>query len=100
LADVAVLTTDNPRSEDPDAIIAEAAAGAIGGAEQRLRVEPDRAAAIAMAIADARAGDAVVIAGKGHETGQVIGDRTFPFDDHEEARRSLAAVGYGTGAAG
>ena len=89
LADVAVLTSDNPRSEDPLAIIADAASGAAAGAE--LRVEPDREAAIAVALAEARPGDIVVIAGKGHETGQAIGDRVVPFDDREVARRLIGA---------
>ena len=75
-ADVAVLTSDNPRSEDPDAILAEMAAGA-----PDALVEPDRRAAIARAVALARPGDAVVVAGKGHETGQEIGGVVHPFDD-------------------
>src|SRR5262249_11995696 len=75
LADVAVLTSDNPRSEDPDAIIAEVEKGAIGPGE--LIVEPDRRAAIRIAIGRAAPGDVVVIAGKGHEKGQVIGATTL-----------------------
>ena len=85
-ADVAVLTSDNPRSEDPLAILAEMAAGA-PGAEQ----EPDRRAAIARAVALARPGDAVVVAGKGHETGQEAGGVVTPFDDREVLREVLTA---------
>ena len=88
LADVAIVTSDNPRSEDPDAIIAEILAGAGAGVE----VEPDRAAAIERAIAIAQSGDVVVIAGKGHEQGQEFADRTVPFDDREVARQALQAV--------
>lgn len=86
-ADVVVVTSDNPRGEDPDAIIAEIVAGAPGSA---MTVEPDRSAAIAVAIGRAHPGDVVVIAGKGHETGQVFADRTEPFDDREVATRLLA----------
>jgi UDP-N-acetylmuramoyl-L-alanyl-D-glutamate--2,6-diaminopimelate ligase len=89
-ADVAVLTSDNPRSEDPLAIIDEVRAGAPGAAN--LVVEPDRAAAIALAVREARAGDVVVIAGKGHETGQTVGDTTVPFDDRAVARDALAGA--------
>jgi UDP-N-acetylmuramoyl-L-alanyl-D-glutamate--2,6-diaminopimelate ligase len=87
-ADVAIVTSDNPRSEDPDAIIAEVLAGAGTGVE----VEPDRAAAIERAIAIAQPGDVVVIAGKGHEQGQEFADRTVPFDDRDVARQALQAV--------
>ena len=86
-ADLTVLTSDNPRHEDPLEIIAEASAGATPG--RALLVEPDRAAAIAAAFDRARPGDVVVIAGKGHETGQDLGDRVVPFDDREVARRLL-----------
>jgi UDP-N-acetylmuramoyl-L-alanyl-D-glutamate--2,6-diaminopimelate ligase len=84
MADVAVLTSDNPRSEDPMAIIAEVLSGA-----PDLTVEPDRAAAIDLALGQARPGDVVVIAGKGHETGQTVGDTTTPFDDRDVARAAL-----------
>jgi UDP-N-acetylmuramoyl-L-alanyl-D-glutamate--2,6-diaminopimelate ligase len=87
-ADLAVLTSDNPRSEDPLTIIEEVRAGAPGA--RNLLVEPDRAAAIALAIGEARAGDVVLIAGKGHETGQVMGDETRPFDDRDAAREALS----------
>ncbi|HZQ59019.1 MAG TPA: UDP-N-acetylmuramoyl-L-alanyl-D-glutamate--2,6-diaminopimelate ligase [Acidimicrobiales bacterium] len=87
LADLVVLTSDNPRSEDPLAIIGEAAAGAAPGAA--LVVEADRREAIALAIGRAAPGDLVVVAGKGHETGQVIGDRVVPFDDRAVVREVL-----------
>jgi UDP-N-acetylmuramoyl-L-alanyl-D-glutamate--2,6-diaminopimelate ligase len=92
LADRVVLTSDNPRSEDPMAIIAEAAAGATR--PEVLVIEPDRAVAIRVAVAGAGAGDVVVIAGKGHETGQIIGDQVLAFDDREVARQALTDLGY------
>jgi UDP-N-acetylmuramoyl-L-alanyl-D-glutamate--2,6-diaminopimelate ligase len=85
LADLAVVTSDNPRSEDPDAIIAEIVAGAAG----ELVVEPDRRAAIEAAVEAARPGDVVVVAGKGHEQGQEAGGIVLPFDDREVAREAL-----------
>jgi UDP-N-acetylmuramoyl-L-alanyl-D-glutamate--2,6-diaminopimelate ligase len=88
VADVVVVTSDNPRDEDPDAIIAAIVDGATGGAQ--VLVEPDRRAAIASAFARASSGDVVVIAGKGHETGQTIGDRVLPFDDKAVAGELLA----------
>lgn len=88
LSDLAVLTSDNPRTEDPGAIIDEVRAGVRH--PERLIVEPDRRAAIATAIESARDGDAVVVAGKGHETVQLIGDETLPFDDREVTRQELA----------
>ncbi len=89
LADVAVLTSDNPRSEDPLAIIDAVVAGA--RRPEALVVEPDRRSAIALAFDDARAGDVVVIAGKGHETTQTVGDRVLPFDDRVVAGELLEA---------
>ena len=88
LADVAIVTSDNPRSEEPEAIIAEILAGA-GEAE----VEPDRREAIARAVEEADEDDVVVIAGKGHEQGQQFADRTIPFDDREVAREALRRLG-------
>ncbi len=89
-ADVAVLTSDNPRSEDPAVILAAVTAGAeralADGARAELHVEVDRRAAIATALAGARSGDVVLVAGKGHETGQEFADRTVPFDDREVVR--------------
>ncbi len=95
LADYAVFTSDNPRSEDPVAIIRDIERGA-GGADNRESI-PDRRAAIARGIALARPGDIVVIAGKGHETYQIIGDRVGPFDDREVAREALRARASGAG---
>jgi UDP-N-acetylmuramoyl-L-alanyl-D-glutamate--2,6-diaminopimelate ligase len=85
LADRVVVTSDNPRSEDPHAIIEEVLAGVSGEPE----VEPDRAAAIARALEEAGEGDVIVIAGKGHEQGQEFADRTIPFDDRDVAREAL-----------
>jgi UDP-N-acetylmuramoyl-L-alanyl-D-glutamate--2,6-diaminopimelate ligase len=86
-SDVAWVTNDNPRGEDPAAIAAEIVAGAPG---QRLRVVLDRRAAIGEALAAARPGDTVLIAGKGHETTQTIGDQVLPFDDRGVARELLS----------
>jgi UDP-N-acetylmuramoyl-L-alanyl-D-glutamate--2,6-diaminopimelate ligase len=93
-ADVAVLTSDNPRSEDPHEILAAATAGArsalASGAAAELHVEVDRRAAIGLALGGARAGDVVIVAGKGHETGQEFADHTVPFDDRAVVRDLLA----------
>lgn len=91
-ADLAVLTSDNPRNEDPAAIIDEVLTGVRAHGE-RVVVEPDRRAAIGLALAEAGAGDVVVIAGKGHETTQEIGDERLPFDDREVARTVLQTRG-------
>ena len=88
LSDYVVLTSDNPRSEDPLAILAEIAAGIPAGV--RFEIEPERGRAIERAIAAAAPGDVVVIAGKGHETYQVVGERTLHFDDRDAARAALA----------
>jgi len=91
-ADVVVLTSDNPRSEDPAAIIAAVLDGIAPPHRSRTVVEPDRRAAIAIAITEARPGDVVVIAGKGHETAQDLGPAgTIPFDDRVVARALLEA---------
>jgi UDP-N-acetylmuramoyl-L-alanyl-D-glutamate--2,6-diaminopimelate ligase len=87
LADRTVLTSDNPRREDPRAIIADVEAGVVH--RDRLIVEPDRRSAIALALAEAGPGDAVVIAGKGHETTQVSGELVVPFDDRVVAREAI-----------
>jgi len=91
LADVAVLTSDNPRGEDPRAILAAMADGARTVAGARWTVEEDRRTAIAAALGEAAAGDIVVIAGKGHETSQEFADRVVPFDDRTVAAEALAA---------
>jgi UDP-N-acetylmuramoyl-L-alanyl-D-glutamate--2,6-diaminopimelate ligase len=88
LSDLAIVTSDNPRSEDPEAIVAEVAAGARNGAG--VEVEVDRRAAIALALSRAEPGDTVVIAGKGHEQGQEFENgRKIPFDDRDVAREEL-----------
>ena len=92
-ADLAVITSDNPRSEDPADLAEEVAAGARGGGA-RVEVRVDRARAIRAAMREARAGDVVLILGKGHETGQDFGDRVVPFDDREAAARCLDSL-YG-----
>jgi UDP-N-acetylmuramoyl-L-alanyl-D-glutamate--2,6-diaminopimelate ligase len=86
-ADVAILTSDNPRSEDPRAILAEMAVGAPDALQ-----EADRRAAIARAVALARPGDAVVVAGKGHETGQEAGGVVAAFDDRQVLRKALQSA--------
>jgi UDP-N-acetylmuramoyl-L-alanyl-D-glutamate--2,6-diaminopimelate ligase len=86
-ADVVIVTDDNPRSEDPATIRAAILASAPGAQEIG-----DRAEAIRTAVTMAQSGDVVLIAGKGHETGQIVGDRTLPFSDAESARAAIAAV--------
>jgi UDP-N-acetylmuramoyl-L-alanyl-D-glutamate--2,6-diaminopimelate ligase len=90
-AELLVVTDDNPRSEDPAAVRAAVLDGARGGSAE-LREIGDRAAAIAAAVAAARPGDAVVVAGKGHETGQKVGEVTLPFDDAEELAAAISAL--------
>jgi UDP-N-acetylmuramoyl-L-alanyl-D-glutamate--2,6-diaminopimelate ligase len=94
LSDVVVLTSDNPRSEDPLLIINDAIVG-VQRANAKFLVEPDRERAIEMALDQARPGDIVLLAGKGHETTQILRDRTIDFDDREVARRILNRHGYG-----
>jgi UDP-N-acetylmuramoyl-L-alanyl-D-glutamate--2,6-diaminopimelate ligase len=89
LADLAVITSDNPRSEDPDAIIAAVRSGIASPSRARVLIEPDRRRAIGLAIAEAEPGDVVVVAGKGHESTQTIGDQVRPFDDRVVARELL-----------
>ena len=107
LSDLTVVTSDNPRSEDPLTIIAQVEAGVRLVCTRRLSsdalkggwqgneyvVEPDRMAAIGAAIRAARKNDAVLIAGKGHETYQILANETIHFDDREVARQVLAAIG-------
>lgn len=95
-ADLAVLTSDNPRHEDPAAIVDQVLVGVEPSAAEaraagRLVVEPDRRRAIELAITAAAPGDVVVVAGKGHETVQEIGDRRLPFDDRAVVEEILAA---------
>jgi len=91
LADRAIITSDNPRTEDPAAIIQQIEAGARESGRPFESI-PDRRQAIETAIRDARAGDVVIIAGKGHETGQQFADHTIPFDDRVVAREILGAL--------
>jgi UDP-N-acetylmuramoyl-L-alanyl-D-glutamate--2,6-diaminopimelate ligase len=91
-ADIVVLTSDNPRSEDPEQI-ARAVLDGLRDGPASVSVELDRRAAIRDALSAARPGDVVVIAGKGHETGQTIGDRIVPFDDRVVVREELEALG-------
>jgi UDP-N-acetylmuramoyl-L-alanyl-D-glutamate--2,6-diaminopimelate ligase len=87
-ADLTIVTSDNPRSEDPMAIIDDIVPGAREGGGMFV-VEPERRAAISIAVSDAEPGDVIVIAGKGHEAYQEFADRTIPFDDREVARQAL-----------
>jgi UDP-N-acetylmuramoyl-L-alanyl-D-glutamate--2,6-diaminopimelate ligase len=98
-ADRVIATSDNPRSEDPHAILRDVEAGVVSVADAAARSAfiVDRAAAIRLALSEARSGDAVVIAGKGHETTQTVAGRAQPFDDRDVARRELAALGYNGG---
>jgi UDP-N-acetylmuramoyl-L-alanyl-D-glutamate--2,6-diaminopimelate ligase len=97
LSDLVVLTSDNPRSEDPLQVMNDALVG-LRRTDTRTIVEPDRAAAIRKAIEEARAGDVVILAGKGHESYQIFRDRTIHFDDREVAREALRSFGYGKAA--
>ncbi len=92
-SDFVVLTSDNPRSEDPLAIMNDALVG-VRRTDVPHVVEPDRATAIRRALKEARPGDIVILAGKGHETYQVLKDRTIAFDDREVAREVLREFGY------
>lgn len=92
LADIAIVTDDNPRSEAPAQIRAAILAGVGAGSAQILEI-PDRAEAISYGVAQLRAGDALIVAGKGHETGQIIGDRLLPFSDHEAVAKALQEQG-------
>jgi UDP-N-acetylmuramoyl-L-alanyl-D-glutamate--2,6-diaminopimelate ligase len=89
-ADIAIVTDDNPRTETPAAIRAEIMAGARGAGGAELIEIGDRASAIRHGVAMLRPGDVLVVAGKGHETGQIIGDQTLPFSDHDEIRAAIA----------
>ncbi|MGB0040048.1 MAG: UDP-N-acetylmuramoyl-L-alanyl-D-glutamate--2,6-diaminopimelate ligase, partial [Terriglobales bacterium] len=97
-SDFVVLTSDNPRSEDPLAIINDAVVGLQKAGLQksgtRYVTEPDRRKAIALAIGQAAPGDIVLLAGKGHEKTQTANGKAVPFDDVEVARETLAAFGY------
>jgi len=93
-SDLVIATSDNPRSEDPLAILAEIEPS-LKSSGVRYTIEPDRAAAIRLALAEAGPHDVVLIAGKGHEREQILAGRTIPFDDAEIALSTLAQLGYG-----
>ena len=92
-ADHVIVTDDNPRSEDPASIRAAVMAGAMdAGTEARIEEVGDRAKAILIGVDALGPGDALLICGKGHESGQIIGDQTLPFDDAEQASIAVAAL--------
>jgi UDP-N-acetylmuramoyl-L-alanyl-D-glutamate--2,6-diaminopimelate ligase len=96
MSDLAVLTSDNPRSEDPLLIMNDALVG-LQRTGKRYLAEVDRESAIRLALEQGREGDVIVVAGKGHETYQVLKDRTVHFDDREVVRKVLREMGYGAG---
>jgi UDP-N-acetylmuramyl tripeptide synthase len=91
-ADVTFLTSDNPRSEDPLAIISDIEKGLVQGQAKDYRIVPDRREAIRQALAAAGKGDIVLVAGKGHEHYQVFKEKTVPFDDGEIVREILSTM--------
>jgi UDP-N-acetylmuramoyl-L-alanyl-D-glutamate--2,6-diaminopimelate ligase len=93
LSDLTILSSDNPRSEDPLKIISDIVVG-LQKAHGKYLIEPDREKAIGLAMDEARAGDILLLAGKGHENYQILADRTLEFDDREVARRALRESGY------
>jgi UDP-N-acetylmuramoyl-L-alanyl-D-glutamate--2,6-diaminopimelate ligase len=93
LSDLTILANDNPKTEDPLKIISDVVVG-IQKANGKYLIEPDRQKAIALAFDQARPGDIVLLAGKGHEDYQILADRTVHFDDREEARLALRERGY------
>ncbi len=96
LADLPIATSDNPRREDPLAILAAVEEGLAASGNADYRVVPDRRAAIREAVAAARPGDVVLVAGKGHEATQVVGEERLPFSDRDELARALEGR-YGAG---
>jgi len=94
LSDLTILSSDNPKSEDPLKIISDIIVGLQKTAGKYL-IEPDREKAIGLAMDEARAGDIVLLAGKGHENYQILADRRLDFDDREVARRALRDRGFG-----
>jgi UDP-N-acetylmuramoyl-L-alanyl-D-glutamate--2,6-diaminopimelate ligase len=97
-SDFVIVTSDNPRSEDPLAIIEESMP-MVRATAKRFTSEPDRRKAIALALAEAKAGDIVLIAGKGHERTQTTREGVFPFDDYQVASEELNRIGYKRGGA-
>jgi len=93
LSDLTVLSSDNPRTEDPLKIISDIVVG-LQKTNGKYLIEPDREKAIAMSMDEARAGDIVLLAGKGHENYQILADRALEFDDREMARRALRERGF------
>jgi UDP-N-acetylmuramoyl-L-alanyl-D-glutamate--2,6-diaminopimelate ligase len=93
LSDLVILTSDNPRSEDPLLIINDVVVG-LQKVNAQYRIEPDRDTALEMAIDEAKAGDIVLLAGKGHENYQILRDRTYEFDDRQKARAILRKRGF------
>jgi UDP-N-acetylmuramoyl-L-alanyl-D-glutamate--2,6-diaminopimelate ligase len=93
LSDLSILTSDNPRQEDPLKIISDIVVG-MQKSSGKYMIEPDRAKAIRLAIEEARSGDIVLLAGKGHEDYQIFADHTIHLDDREEARKALGDRGY------
>jgi UDP-N-acetylmuramoyl-L-alanyl-D-glutamate--2,6-diaminopimelate ligase len=93
LSDLVILTSDNPRSEDPLRIINDVVVG-LQKVVANYRIEPDRDTALEMALGEAKPGDIVLLAGKGHENYQILRDRTFEFDDREKARAILRRKGF------
>ncbi|HSM87397.1 MAG TPA: UDP-N-acetylmuramoyl-L-alanyl-D-glutamate--2,6-diaminopimelate ligase [Candidatus Limnocylindrales bacterium] len=93
-SDFVVVTSDNPRSEDPGKIIEDILPGVQRSGQERFAVEPDRRKAIVLALEEARPGDMVLLAGKGHEKYQTTREGTFPFDDVQVAREALQKMGY------
>jgi UDP-N-acetylmuramoyl-L-alanyl-D-glutamate--2,6-diaminopimelate ligase len=98
LSDLTILSSDNPRQEDPLKIISDIIVG-LQKTSGKYVIEPDREKAIGLAMDEARAGDIVLLAGKGHENYQILADRTLEFDDREAARRALIQRGYKVSAA-
>ncbi len=95
LSDLVVVTSDNPRGEDPLTIISDIVVG-LQKSQGKYAIEPDREKAIGLALDEARAGDIVLLAGKGHENSQILRDRTLEWDDGEKARQALRQRGFGT----
>ena len=88
LSDHTIITSDNPRNEEPGAIIQDIVTG-ISKTNGEYEIEPDRSKAIRLAVSSAKKGDTVLIAGKGHEDYQIFADRTIHFDDCEQARNAV-----------
>lgn len=91
LADLVFVTSDNPRGEDPDSIIDDIMGGLTGNTDKVVRVT-DRREAIIAAVREARPGDVVLLAGKGHENYQVVGQRILPFSDVDELARAIDEI--------